>query len=214
MNDQSGRQVTPVEPYIPHTTSLPEITIKAILLGVGLSILLAGANAYLGLLAGMTRSAAVPAAVVSRAVLRMFRRSNILENNIVQTAASAGESLAAGVIFTFPAMIILGVWTDFNYWQTTTIAALGGVTDCFGVLLHLDVDVMLNLILFSRQSAFGYVQNVFAFPRRHHRLGSHGRKQPVQAAQRIFTDGATEKFKLAKPSPQWWSHFGVQLFEA
>ena len=75
----------------------------------------------------MTVSASIPAAVVSMAVLRMFRRSNILENNIVQTAASAGESLAAGVIFTFPALIILGVWTDFNYWQTTTIAALGGV---------------------------------------------------------------------------------------
>ncbi len=129
MNDQpeSSPQVGPVEPYIPHTTSLPEITVKAILLGVGLSILLAGANAYLGLLAGMTVSASIPAAVVSMAVLRMFRRSNILENNIVQTAASAGESLAAGVIFTFPALIILGVWTDFNYWQTTTIAALGGV---------------------------------------------------------------------------------------
>ena len=62
MNDQPGPQVTPVEPYIPHTTSLPEITVKAILLGVGLSILLAGANAYLGLLAGMTVSASIPAA--------------------------------------------------------------------------------------------------------------------------------------------------------
>ena len=125
--DQPQPHIPPVEPYIPHTTSLPEITVKAILLGVGLSILLAGANAYLGLLAGMTVSASIPAAVVSMAVLRMFRRSNILENNIVQTAASAGESLAAGVIFTFPALIILGVWTDFNYWQTTTIAGLGGL---------------------------------------------------------------------------------------
>ncbi len=127
MNDEPESQGAPVAPYIPHTTSLPEITVKAILLGVGLSILLAGANAYLGLLAGMTVSASIPAAVVSMAVLRMFRRSNILENNIVQTAASAGESLAAGVIFTFPALIILEVWTDFNYWQTTTIAGLGGV---------------------------------------------------------------------------------------
>ena len=120
-------QNPPGEPYIPASTSLPEITLKAILLGVFLSIVLAGANAYLGLLAGMTVSASIPAAVISMAVLRMFRRSNILENNIVQTAASAGESLAAGVIFTFPALIILNVWTDFNYWQTTTIAALGGV---------------------------------------------------------------------------------------
>jgi len=93
----------------------PEITAKAVVLGVVLSMLLAGANAYLGLLAGMTVSASIPAAVLSMAVLRLFRRSNILENNIVQTAASAGESLAAGVIFTLPALVILGTWSAFDY---------------------------------------------------------------------------------------------------
>ena len=107
--------------------SLPEITVKAVILGVVLSCVLAGANAYLGLLAGMTVSASIPAAVISMVVLRMFRRSNILENNIVQTAASAGESLAAGVIFTFPALVILGTWTEFDYWQVTVIAGLGGL---------------------------------------------------------------------------------------
>ncbi len=105
----------------------PEITVKAVVLGVVLSVLLAGANAYLGLLAGMTVSASIPAAVLSMAVLRLFRRSNILENNIVQTAASAGESLAAGVIFTFPALVMLKTWTGFSYWETTTIAGLGGL---------------------------------------------------------------------------------------
>ncbi len=105
---------------------MPEITVKAVVLGVLLSIALAGANAYLGLFAGMTVSASIPAAVISMAILRLFRESNILENNIVQTAASAGESLAAGVIFTIPAMIILGAWTEFNYLETTLIAALGG----------------------------------------------------------------------------------------
>jgi len=115
------------EPYIPASQSLPEITIKAVVLGVLLSVVLAGANAYLGLKAGMTVSASIPAAVISMAVLRIFRKSNILENNIVQTAASAGESLAAGVIFTLPGLIVLGVWTEFNYWETTIIAALGGV---------------------------------------------------------------------------------------
>ena len=107
MSDNSSESldqgIQPVEPYIPAATSLPEITFKAVLLGVALSVLLAGANAYLGLLAGMTVSASIPAAVISMAVLRLFKRSNILENNIVQTAASAGESLAAGVIFTLPA---------------------------------------------------------------------------------------------------------------
>ncbi|MHC4761990.1 MAG: OPT family oligopeptide transporter [Planctomycetota bacterium] len=109
------------------TKSLPEITVKAVILGVVLSIVLAAANAYLGLFAGMTVSASIPAAVVSMGVLRLFRRSNILENNIVQTAASAGESLAAGVIFTLPALVILNFWSEFNYLWVTLIAGFGGL---------------------------------------------------------------------------------------
>jgi len=107
--------------------SLAEITVKAVVLGVVLSVVLAAANAYLGLFAGMTVSASIPAAVVSMGALRLFRRSNILENNIVQTAASAGESLAAGVIFTLPALVILNFWKDFNYLWVTLIAAFGGL---------------------------------------------------------------------------------------
>jgi uncharacterized oligopeptide transporter (OPT) family protein len=123
-------------PYIPPEQSLPEITFKALLLGVGLSVLLAGANAYLGLKAGITVSASIPAAVISMAALRLFKRSNILENNIVQTAASAGESLAAGVIFTIPALVLLGHWSDFNYLETTIIAGLGGM---LGVLFTIPI---------------------------------------------------------------------------
>ena len=107
--------------------SLPEITIKAVILGVLLSVVLAGANAYLGLFAGMTVSASIPAAVVSMGVLRLFRRSNILENNIVQTAASAGESLAAGVIFTLPGLVILNYWSEFDFVWVTVIAGFGGL---------------------------------------------------------------------------------------
>ena len=115
-------------PYIPASTSLPEITVKAVILGILLSIILGAANAYLGLFAGITVSASIPAAVISMAVLKVFfRKSNILENNIVQTSASAGESLAAGVIFTIPALIFLGAWTEFNYWETTMIAGFGGM---------------------------------------------------------------------------------------
>jgi len=109
---------------------IPEITIKAFVLGVVLAIILAAANAYLGLFAGMTVSASIPAAVVSMGVLRLFRKSNILENNIVQTAASAGESLAAGVIFTLPALVIMGYWDSFggkNFWWITIIAGFGGL---------------------------------------------------------------------------------------
>ena len=114
-------------PVVPASQTLPEITAKAVVLGVVLSVVLAAANAYLGLFAGMTVSASIPAAVISMAVLRLFARSNILENNIVQTAASAGESLAAGVIFTIPALIILETWTTFHYWEVTLIAAFGGL---------------------------------------------------------------------------------------
>ena len=104
-----------------------EITVKAVVLGVVLAVILAGANAYLGLFAGMTVSASIPAAVVSLGILRLWKKHNILENNIVQTAASAGESLAAGVIFTLPALIILDFWQEFNYLWVTVIAGFGGL---------------------------------------------------------------------------------------
>lgn len=93
-------------------------------------MILAGANAYLGLFAGMTVSASIPAAVISMGILRLFKNHSILENNIVQTSASAGESLAAGVIFTIPALILMNVWPRFGfdqYWIITGIAATGGL---------------------------------------------------------------------------------------
>lgn len=104
-----------------------ELTIRAILLGIGLSMLLAGANAYLGLFAGMTVSASIPAAVLSMGIFRLFRRSSILENNIVQTSASAGESLAAGAIFTLPALLILGFWDEIHLGWVMLLCGLGGV---------------------------------------------------------------------------------------
>ena len=109
------------------TTPFPQLTIKAVVLGLVLSALLAGANAYLGMFAGLTVAASIPAAVISMAVLRLWRNSNILENNMVQTIASAGESLAAGVIFTIPALVLLGYWRVFDYWWVTVIAGLGGL---------------------------------------------------------------------------------------
>ena len=115
------------QPLVPATVTLPEITVKAVVLSVILAAVLAAANAYLGLFAGMTVSASIPAAVASMAILRLFRTSNILENNIVQTAASSGEALAAGVIFTIPALVLIGYWSEFDYWQTVFIAGVGGV---------------------------------------------------------------------------------------
>ncbi|MBN2138906.1 MAG: oligopeptide transporter, OPT family [Sedimentisphaerales bacterium] len=114
--------------------SLPEITLKAFVLGVVLSIVLAAANAYLGLRVGMTVSASIPAAVVSMGILRLWRKSNILENNIVQTAASAGESLAAGVIFTLPALVIMDYWPDFSGPRLVWVMIIAGFGGLLGVL--------------------------------------------------------------------------------
>ncbi len=99
---------------------------RAVLLGFVLSVILAAANAYLGLFAGMTVSASIPAAVLSMALLRAFG-GTILENNQVQTAASSGESVAAGAIFTLPALLMLGVWKDFAYLDTLLLCGLGGL---------------------------------------------------------------------------------------
>ncbi len=114
-------------PHISPETKLNELTFRAIIIGALLSIILGAANAYFGLFSGLTVSASIPAAVISMAILKVFKDSNILENNLVQTAASAGESLAAGVIFTIPALVIMGYWQEFNYIETTLISICGGV---------------------------------------------------------------------------------------
>lgn len=109
---------------------MKEITLRAIVISIFITAALASANAYLGLKVGMTVSASIPAAVISMGILTLLRGrnkgTNIHENNMAQTAASAGESLAAGVIFTIPALILLGRWDTFNYWQVALIACLGG----------------------------------------------------------------------------------------
>lgn len=105
----------------------PELTIRAISLGFVLSIVLGAANAYLGLFAGMTVSASIPAAVVSMGLFRILRRSSVLENNIVQTIASAGEALAAGAIFTLPALVLIGVWESFSYFEVLALVLTGGL---------------------------------------------------------------------------------------
>lgn len=108
-------------------SGVPQLTFRAVVLAIVLAVVLSAANAYLGLFAGLTVATAIPAAVVSMGVLRILGGGSILENNIVQTGASAGSSIAAGVIFTIPALIIMGYWPDFKYWWVVGIAGLGGL---------------------------------------------------------------------------------------
>ena len=117
------------EPWIPAHMNIQELTIRVIVIGVLLGGVMTAANAYLGLYVGMTVSASIPAAVMSMLILRGFKFKDvtILENNSVQTMASAGESLAAGVIFTVPALLVLGIWQDIQWLDTFLIAILGGL---------------------------------------------------------------------------------------
>ena len=111
-----------------------ELTLRAVCLGVALSCVLGAANAYLGLFAGMTVSASIPAAVLSMGLMRAVRGS-ILENNLVQTAASAGESAAAGAIFTLPALLLLGSWRSFPWLDCTLLLGCGGALGVFFTIL-------------------------------------------------------------------------------
>ena len=124
-HSESGQEF---RPYIPPEQEIPEFTAKAILLGVFFGILFGAATVYLALRAGLTVSASVPIAVLSIAVFKRLGKSTILENNIVQTIGSAGESVAAGVVFTIPALIFLSGGTDyFRYLTIFTLAAIGGI---------------------------------------------------------------------------------------
>ncbi|HHJ53304.1 MAG TPA: oligopeptide transporter, OPT family, partial [Caldithrix abyssi] len=113
------------KPFVPAESDLKELTIKAVVLGVLMAIILGAANAYLGMKAGLTVAATFPAAVVAMAALRALK-GNILEENIARTTASVGEALVAGAIFTIPAFVISGVWDELRYWESTLIMLIGG----------------------------------------------------------------------------------------
>ncbi|MGA2811771.1 MAG: oligopeptide transporter, OPT family [Candidatus Acidiferrum sp.] len=113
-------------PYISTQETLKEFTLRAVVLGALFGLLFGAVTVYVGLRAGLTVSASIPISVLSISILRAFGRSTILENNIVQTTGSAGESLAAGVMFTIPALIFLGFGSEFTFWRIFPLALLGG----------------------------------------------------------------------------------------
>src|SRR5580704_16962665 len=123
---------TPVkhQPFVPENVKMKEFTLRAVLLGLVMTVVLGAANAYLGLHAGQTIAATYPAAVIGMAVLKAFK-GTVLEENIARTAGSIGESVAAGAIFTLPAFLMAGSWTSFDpahvYWKSTALTLTGGV---------------------------------------------------------------------------------------
>ncbi|KTD67111.1 OPT family oligopeptide transporter [Legionella steelei] len=132
-------------PLIAADKKVAELTFRVVLLAIILTILLAMSNAYLALKLGILTSASIPAAIISMGILRFFKNSTILENNAVQTAASAGEAVAGGIVYTIPALIIIGYWNHFDYITNFFIAVSGGI---LGVLFS----IPLRRILVHDQS--------------------------------------------------------------
>ena len=141
--------------------NLPELNFRVVLIGIALAVVMGSANVYLGLKAGMTVSASIPAAVIGMLTLRYFniffkksKKNSILEANQIQTAASAGESLAAGIIFTMPALILIGVWQKFDFILTTVIAFTGGL---LGILFMIP---MRQVFIVSNESNLKYPEGI------------------------------------------------------
>ncbi len=136
------------------STQLREFTPSAVLIGVIIGIIMTAANVYLGLYAGMTVSASIPAAVIAMGVYKgILKSDSVHQSNIVQTMASAGESLAAGIIFTLPALVIIGSWKNFEFWPTTLIAIGGG-------LLGIVFMIPLRKVLIQNEKDLTYPEGV------------------------------------------------------
>lgn len=163
------------QPFVPETISMTEFTMRAVIPGLLMTLVLGAANAYLGLRAGVTIAATYPAAVISMAVLRLWKGS-ILEENIARTAGSIGESVAAGAIFTLPAFVIAGVWPSFApedaYWKSTALMLVGSV---LGVLF---VSLVRRVMVEDRELPFP--ESVAASEI--HKAGQRG----AQAAKYLF----------------------------
>jgi putative OPT family oligopeptide transporter len=122
------------KPYVPAEQSMKEISFKAIFIGIIMAIVLGAANAYLGLMVGMTVAATFPAAVIAMAVLRPLK-GTILEENLARTTGAVGEALAAGAIFTIPAFLFTGVWVKFDVVKSSLLMLVGGVLGVFLIIL-------------------------------------------------------------------------------
>jgi putative OPT family oligopeptide transporter len=163
-------------PYVPASSDMPEFTMRALLLGLVMSVVLGAANAYLGLRAGMTIAATYPAAVIGMAVLRAFKGS-LLEENFARTVGSIGESVAAGAIFTIPAFVVLGIWgfKAFDLTEYLTASALMIVGGILGVLF---VTILRRVMVEDR--SLPYPESVAASEI--HKAGQRG----ADAAKQLF----------------------------
>jgi putative OPT family oligopeptide transporter len=185
---------------------LPEITIKAIFLGCILAILLTASNTYLALKIGILTSASIPAAVLSMGILRLFKNSNILENNLVQTAASAGEAVAGGIVYTIPALIIIRYWTHFSYWENIAIALTGGI---LGVLFSIP---LRKILVSSPHLPFPEGQAIAEVLQSSSKQQLGFREMLLGGAVGALLELAQNGFKIIANYTQYWFTAGKTLF--
>jgi len=192
------------KPFVPPGVEMKEFTLRAVLLGLVMCVVLGAANAYLGLKAGQTIAATYPAAVIGMAVLRIFKGS-ILEENIARTAGSIGESVAAGAVFTIPAFVISHSWMDFSpgtaYWKSTALMMIGSI---LGVLF-----VSLVRRALVEDTSLPFPESVAAS--QIHKAGQMG----AQAAKHLFYNMATgaivflaSAFNIFAPDKDWFFALG------
>lgn len=194
------------QPLIPASSNLPEMTFKVIVFSIILAAVLAASDAYLALKIGTTIAASIPAAVLAMGILRFFKNSNVLESNMIQTAASAGEGVSAAMAYTLPALVVTQIWSGFPYWQTVLISIAGGI---LGVLFS----VPLRRILFSiptlrfpEGTAIGSVLKVSSTGGRHLRYLVQGAS--VGGLISLFQSG----LKLIGDEMQAWMYTGRTVF--
>ncbi|WP_211924159.1 OPT family oligopeptide transporter [Coxiella endosymbiont of Amblyomma nuttalli] len=185
---------------------LSELTIKTIILSILLAVILSAANAYLALKIGTTISASIPASVFALGILRLFKQHNVLECNLAQTAASAGEGVAAAIAFVLPAMIFLHIWKGFAYSETVIITILGGL---LGVLFSIPLRrIMLYLpaLRFPEATAIGNVLRASV-------QGQAGMKLLMQGGLLgSFVTFAQTALNIVADNLQLWAYAGKTIF--
>lgn len=207
----SSRNLQNQEPLIASNVKLPEITLKVIILSIILAAIMSAANAYLALKIGLTISASIPASVLAIGILRFFKNSNVLESNLIQTAASAGEGVAAAIAFVLPAMIFLHVWKGFDYWETVAVTIFGGLLGVFFSIPLRRVMLSMSTLRFPEGTAVGNVLRVTS----ENRKGSTHMKRLIQGAGfGAFLAFAQSGIQIFSDSINYWFRSGKAVFGA
>jgi putative OPT family oligopeptide transporter len=181
---------------------LGAVTLRVVILGIFLAILLAASSTYLALKVGILPSASIPAALLSMAILRLFHNGNIFEVNLIQTAASAGEAVAGGIVFTIPALIIIGYWNYFPYFANLAIACLGGL---LGILFSIPLrKVLIN----TPQLYFPEARAISEVLKLSQKKSFHINKMLVGTSLGACLEFAQTGLKIIAVSTEKWRVFG------